>query len=35
MEKPDDIGALAVEFRGAAGAVTEFESMSISFALLL
>lgn len=27
MEKPDDIGALAMEFRGAAGAIAEFESI--------
>jgi hypothetical protein len=27
MEKPDDIGALAVEFRVAAGAIAKFESI--------
>ena len=25
MERPDDVGALAVEFRGAAGTIAEYE----------
>ena len=27
VERPDDVGALAVEFRGATGAIVEYESV--------